>query len=479
MKKLLQRVLATVILSVTLTGQAFASAPEERILIESTKAGNWQQFLQNLSKVEMGDVKGYDPETDTVYTAAVLVWVCQNQASAWKQACANKPERFTAFKARNGWDDTITGADLRALGQGKGIFFPFATPTATPVATVTPEQLKALETTFATAQSALMAKVAENAQAVTSIRQQLLAKEAEVASLRAELKKAPNVESMTALRVEIAAVNSARKTLERELRSQISAVEVAAGDAATKAAAPAASQAAAALAATGKLDTRITEAGTATTTAITAVGGRVSTVETDLKKVNTSFVQRFGNIVIAFIGLALLLLAYAGYRLSRRLSTVKVEAVQAAEVKATAEVRKQVIEVVAPLQGLVGKLGHQVEEVKAALGDKYKAFSFDKEELTDDIERLKVGGVITLDFNVEGDHRQHKVTVVRMSATQCQLRGIPKQQEGDGVNIDNVAGRIMRAYTKNELATQQIAVVSQDAQLVDQLPTLRQEVSAA
>lgn len=119
----LKIVLAT-ILSVFLTGQAYANT-EERILKYSTSDEGWKAFSENLGKVTMGEVKGYDSATDTVYTGAILVWVCQNQAPAWKQACQNKVERYEALKARNGWGDTITGADLRAQGQGQGIFFPF------------------------------------------------------------------------------------------------------------------------------------------------------------------------------------------------------------------------------------------------------------------------------------------------------------------------------------------------------------------
>ncbi len=271
--KFVQIVLATV-LSFLWVGQAFANAPEERILIESTKSGNWQQFLTNLAKVEMGDVKGYDPETDTIYTAAVLVWVCQNQASAWQAACANKPERFTALKARNGWSDTMTGAELQAQGQGKGIFFPFATPVATPVtavtyvAAVTPEQLVALEATFAKAQAALEMKAAENAQAIISVRQQLSAKETEIASLRDALEKAPTAEAMTALKVQIVAQNTARDALKKSVAEQIDATIIAAGIAATKAAEPAMNRATVAIKAAGTFEAKAK-----------AVDGRVSTVE--------------------------------------------------------------------------------------------------------------------------------------------------------------------------------------------------------
>lgn len=117
---------------------AFA-ASEERILFESTKDGNWEQFLSNLAKVEVGGVKGYDPETKTVLSAGVLVWVCQNQASAWKQSCTDLPTRYQALKVRNSWGETIPAADLKAQGQGGGVFFPhLVTAAQAPVVTPAP-----------------------------------------------------------------------------------------------------------------------------------------------------------------------------------------------------------------------------------------------------------------------------------------------------------------------------------------------------
>lgn len=134
------------------------AAQEERILLNSTNTANWEDFKTDLAGVKFGTVPGYDPGSDTLYTAALVVWVCQNQAHVWQQACANKPERISAFKARNGLGDTITGAELQVLGQGKGIFFPFgavtvaaapapavaaaAAPVVAAVPAITAEQMK-------------------------------------------------------------------------------------------------------------------------------------------------------------------------------------------------------------------------------------------------------------------------------------------------------------------------------------------------
>jgi hypothetical protein len=140
--------------------------------------------------------------------------------------------------------------------------------------------------------------------------------------------------------------------------------------------------------------------------------------------------------------------------------------VEAAEAKA--------IEVMAPLQQAFKKLDHDVEAVKAGLQERFKNFSFDKHALTADITGLKIGGVLAVNFTVEGDSRQHQVVVVRKSAKQVTLRGIPVQTEP--VNIDGVVGRIMRAYNRSELATQQ--PTPSVVRMVDQLPTLREEMAA-
>ncbi len=119
---------------------AFA-AREERILEDSTKPANLQQFLRNLQGVDMGGVKGYDPETDTVVTASILFWVCRNTAPQWQKSCDNKFERFKALKARNGWSDTMTSGELQTSAQA-GTWFPHveevvgAMPVTTASATV-------------------------------------------------------------------------------------------------------------------------------------------------------------------------------------------------------------------------------------------------------------------------------------------------------------------------------------------------------
>jgi hypothetical protein len=125
-----------IVLSVFLTGQALATAPEARILERSASSDSaWQAYLGKLAEMtlKIGDqeVKGYNPETRLVFTAAVMQRVCYNQAEAWKQACAKPGERFTLFAARNGWKEAFVPQDeLRQQAHERGVFFPFAVPAA-------------------------------------------------------------------------------------------------------------------------------------------------------------------------------------------------------------------------------------------------------------------------------------------------------------------------------------------------------------
>jgi hypothetical protein len=140
----LKFVLATV-LPLFLMGQAFANAPEARILEKSASSDQaWQAYLGKLAELPLeidGQlVKGYDPETGLVFNFAVVQRVCFNTAEPWKSACPKKlGDRYVSVAARNGWTGPfIHESELRkqAAPSGPGVYFTFEAlaPLATPVA---------------------------------------------------------------------------------------------------------------------------------------------------------------------------------------------------------------------------------------------------------------------------------------------------------------------------------------------------------
>lgn len=336
----MKKIFWAIILSALLAGPVFANqtaavSGEVRFLADTAKEeGAWLDFLGNLKgvKARLSDgstVLGYDSNTNQVHLPGVRAYLCTN--SFFRSACEDGD--YASWASRNGWSgEFMLEADLRKQAR-KGIFFPAAvasSTTATPVAAVTPTQLKTLETTLTAVQTALQDKVAQNAQAVVSLREEVATKERAINELREQLAKAPEA-ARTALKVEIAAAMTAEKSARDALKTQLEAgirtkidVEMkatiqGAGEAATKAVAPAASQATAALKATERLGGRVKEAeasASAATAGLQNVDGRVSAVE------------KFG--IFSVLGLGLLaLVAIALGAITWRKTTANTRAINA------------------------------------------------------------------------------------------------------------------------------------------------------
>ncbi len=252
----LKIVLATV-LSVFLTGQAYAT--EERVILATTATDDakWNAYLEELAgqkplQFNGKAVKGYDPETGLVSTGAVMQYYCLNRDPLVQKACEKPGEQYLRFVARNGWTEIEVSADeLRQQARERKVIFPLIAQATAPVAAasaptttatsvaVTAEQLRALEQSFAQVKQALEAQVASNASAITQLREGLASKDRELALLREEQKKAASPQALVAITAKLTAETDARRTLEQKLKGEMSAVATAAGEAAANAAAPA------------------------------------------------------------------------------------------------------------------------------------------------------------------------------------------------------------------------------------------------
>lgn len=138
MKKFMQIVLATA-LSVFMMGQVAASVTDMRILANTASDdARWSAYLSDLAAqppltIEGQVIRGYDPETGLVSTAAVMRYQCLfgTRTPAIAQACEKPGELFVTFVARNGWTEvTVPAAALREKARGPGVFFQLATVAA-------------------------------------------------------------------------------------------------------------------------------------------------------------------------------------------------------------------------------------------------------------------------------------------------------------------------------------------------------------
>lgn len=224
----LKFVLATV-LSMSLTGQAFATAPEARILEKSASSDeSWQAYLGKLAEMTMEidgqSVKGYNPETGRVFTALVMQRACYNQAEVWKQACAKPGERYKLFVVRNGWQEAfVPQAELRQQVREQGVFFPFAAPAAvaaasapTPAPVPTPVAASALtgltvEEVRTIANAAAGFHASGNAKAMAALNGQLSEQQKAFAKLQGQLAQAPSAAKVAELEGQLRNLGEARK----------------------------------------------------------------------------------------------------------------------------------------------------------------------------------------------------------------------------------------------------------------------------